>query len=214
MTRTFVTLAVLTLAAGYADAVAFFGLGVFTANMTGNTVLLGGAFAQALLPQLHFSVAVAPLIVSLVCFVFGALLSAVLLRRETRRPPWRTIAVVFTMALLLVAAAAIFRVGGGARLVPCVALLSTVMGLQSVVAVRAGIPGVSTTYVTGTLVTAMIDFFGDVDDPHRREQGRPNALTWVLYLVGALLGAAALAVLGERSLWPVAVVVALLLPVV
>ena len=46
--RSVVTLAALTVVSGFVDAVSFLGLGhVFTANMTGNVVLLGFAAAGA-----------------------------------------------------------------------------------------------------------------------------------------------------------------------
>jgi uncharacterized membrane protein YoaK (UPF0700 family) len=209
-----VLLSAFTLAAGYSDAVAFFGLGVFTANMTGNTVLLGGALAARFVPHFPGMLSLELPAISILCFATGACLAAFTLRGETGRPPVRTMAIVGFTVALLVAAALAFTRDSGARLTPvCVALLSTVMGLQSVVAVRLGVPGVSTTYVTGTLITAIVDFFGSTPGAEKRRQGVPNLWTWALYLAGATAGTLGLGLLGDRALWPAAVVVALLIPV-
>ena len=211
--RSFVLLSMFTLVAGYSDAVAFFGLGVFTANMTGNTVLLGGALAARFVPHLPGAFSLELPAISVLCFVAGATAAALALRGETGRPPVRTMAVVGVTAALLVAAALLFTRDAGSRFTPlCVALLSSVMGLQTVVAVRAGVPGVSTTYVTGSLITAIVDFFG-ASEPGKRAQGIPGASTWALYLCGAVAGTLGLGWLGDRALWPAAVVVALLIPV-
>lgn len=212
--RMLVLLSALTLAAGYSDAVAFFGLGVFTANMTGNTVLLGGALAARFVPHFHGMLSLELPAISILCFVAGASVAALTLRGEMGRPPVRTMAIVGFTAALLVAAAVVFTRDASARLTPlCVALLSTVMGLQSVVAFRLGVPGVSTTYVTGTLITAIVDFLGTPGGADKRGQGVPNVWTWALYLAGAVAGTLGLGLLGERALWPAAVVVALLIPV-
>jgi uncharacterized membrane protein YoaK (UPF0700 family) len=209
-----VLLSVFTLAAGYSDAVAFFGLGVFTANMTGNTVLLGGALAARFVPHFPGMLSLELPAISILCFVSGASLAAFTLRYETGRPPLRTMAIVGFTVALLVAAALAFTRDAGARLTPvCVALLSTTMGLQSIVAVRLGVPGVSTTYVTGTLVTAIVDFLGMPPGTDKLRQGVPNVWTWAIYLAGAVAGTLGLGLLGDRALLPAAVVVALLIPV-
>lgn len=210
--RAFTLLAGLTLVAGYSDALAFFGLGVFTANMTGNTVLLGGALAVRAFPHLPIQVALWPPVLSLGAFVLAALVAAAVLRGERGRPALRTRGVMIAVVLLLGGAALLFHVGPASHALPAIALLSGVMGVQSVVAVRAGVPGVSTTYVTGTLVTAMVDLFGTAPTPERRRAGATNVAAWGLYLLGALLGTAALGWLGDRALWVPAAVVALLLP--
>ncbi|HTA37616.1 MAG TPA: YoaK family protein [Candidatus Acidoferrales bacterium] len=212
--RLLVLLSAFTLAAGYSDAVAFFGLGVFTANMTGNTVLLGGALAARFVPHFQGTLTLELPAVSILCFAAGACLAALVLRGETGRPPVRTMLVVGFAAALLVGAALLFTRNADARLTPlCVALLSSVMGLQSVVAVRLGVPGVSTTYVTGTLVTAVVDFLGVPRALDERREAVPNIWTWALYLGGAAAGTFGLGVLGNQALWPAAVVVALLIPV-
>jgi uncharacterized membrane protein YoaK (UPF0700 family) len=194
--------------------VAFFGLGVFTANMTGNTILFGGALAARFVPHVPGVATIELPAISILCFVLGSALAAFAQRAANAR--LRTTAPAALTALLLVAAALLFSLHQGARTAPCVALLSAVMGLQSVLALRAGVPGISTTYVTGTLVTATMALLG----PAPRGEGRsalrrsaPHAATWALYLAGGIVGTAGLGLLGDRALWPPAVVVALLIPV-
>jgi len=212
--RTTLLLSVFTLAAGYSDAVAFFGLGVFTANMTGNTILFGGALAARFVPHLTGVAGIELPAISILCFVLGSALAAFAQRAGSSR--LRTTAPAVLTALLLVAAALLFDLARGTRTAPCVALLSAVMGLQSVLALRAGVPGISTTYVTGTLVEAMLGLFGPAPPGERRSASlrpAPQTLIWALYLAGGLLGTLGLGLLGDRALWPPAVVVALLIPV-
>jgi uncharacterized membrane protein YoaK (UPF0700 family) len=209
--RTTGMLVALTLCAGYVDAVAFFGLGVFTANMTGNTVLLGGAIAaRALGMHLPGAIGIVLPALSIVAFAVGAVVAAIALRGETGRPPVRTISMLAAIVALFGGAALLRHAGIDAAV--AVALLSAAMGVQSVVAVRAGVPGVSTTFVTGTLVTAIVGLEG-MPTPEPAE-GRINLAIWGCYLVGAVAGTAALRLLGPNALWLPAAVVAVLTLVV
>lgn len=213
--RIYVLLVALTLVAGYADAVAFFSLGVFTANMTGNTVLLGGAIAGRFVPHLPGSIGLALPALSLGAFAGAAWAAARFLRAERGRPPVRTSLVVATLAVMLAIAAVVQHRSAAPAIPWTVALLSLVMGAQSVVAVRAGVNGVSTTFVTGTLVRAIMSLAGSpVRTPASVAEGRANAVVWACYLAGAVLGAVALRMLGPNALWLPAAVVALLLVVV
>ncbi|MGA8534584.1 MAG: DUF1275 family protein, partial [Candidatus Tumulicola sp.] len=105
---------------------------------------------------------------------------------------------------------------GGVPAVPfAVAFLSIVMGAQSIVAVRAGVAGVSTTFVTGTLVRSIMALVGSpVRTGELRAEGRTNVTVWACYLAGAILGAFALRTLGSNALWVTAAVVTVLLAVV
>lgn len=204
--RTIGLLVGLTLSAGYVDAVAFFGLGVFTANMTGNTVLLGGAIAARTLgkPHLPGGIGIALALLSIAAFVAGAFAAGAVVRGETKRPPLRSAALLVGVVAFIVAAGVLHRMPGG-LVGPAVALLSAAMGMQSVVAVRAGVPGVSTTFVTGTLLTAVMDF----GEAGRAPEGGTNAGIWACYLLGAIAGTIALYRLGGNALWPPAAAVAL-----
>jgi uncharacterized membrane protein YoaK (UPF0700 family) len=207
--RTLVLLGGLTLSAGYADAVAFFGLVTFTANMTGNTVLLGAAIARMLTPRFAASVSFGLPALSIASFALGAACAALIYRGEQ---PRRRVGLLAIAAVMLIVAAAFYRYPAGEHGALCIALLSAVMGLQSVVAVRSGVPGVSTVYVTGTLVTAIVDTFSPARMRAPRQEGGLNWTAWLLYLAGAICGAAALDALGDRALWPPAIAVVLLLP--
>ncbi|MBV8491159.1 MAG: DUF1275 domain-containing protein, partial [Candidatus Eremiobacteraeota bacterium] len=181
------TLVVLTLVAGYVDAVAFFGMGVFTANMTGNTVLLAGALAERFVPKRPGEIALTLCVVSIGCFAGGAVAAAFALRDERARPPVRSRAILLVVALLLAFCAYAQHAGGLlARPELTVAVLSAVMGMQSIVAVRAGVPGISTTFVTGTIVRAVSDFEASGREPRLRPEGAVNAIVWACYLAGAL----------------------------
>jgi|ERR1700722_2276027 uncharacterized membrane protein YoaK (UPF0700 family) len=208
--RTLVLLGGLTLSAGYADAVAFFGLGTFTANMTGNTVLLGAAIARGLVPRFAVNVSLGLPALSIATFALGAACAA-LIYRDLQ--PRRRVGLLAVAAAILIVAAAFYRYPAGEHAALCIALLSAVMGLQSVVAVRSGVPGVSTVYVTGTLVTAILDTFARSRTPQMRAEGALNWTAWLLYLAGAVGGATALEALGDRALWPPALAVLLLLPI-
>ncbi len=210
--RTYVLLAVLTLVAGYGDAVAFFGFGVFTANMTGNTVLLGGAIAGRIFGALPGDIGVTLPLISLVAFAGGAITAALLLRGRANFR-WHALWLLAAVAALL-AVTALLQRGHAARALS-VALLSIVMGLQSLLAVRSGVGGVSTTYVTGTIVHAIATLLGRRDpDAVARSEGRANAGVWMLYFAGAFAGTAGLRLLGAGALWVPAGMVALLTAVV
>ena len=198
----------LTLSAGYVDAVAFFRFGVFTANMTGNTVLLGGAIAARALGGVHLpgGIGIVLPLLSIVAFGAGALFASAIARNEIERPPLRS-AALLAFVVALVAATGVFARTSQALVPAAVAVLSIAMGVQSVVAVRAGVPGVSTTFVTGTLLTAIMDF-EEAKPPHPAE-GKTNASIWACYLLGATAGTFALYRLGTNALWLPAAAVAL-----
>jgi uncharacterized membrane protein YoaK (UPF0700 family) len=148
-----VLLILLAIAAGSADGWNYFGLGhAFVANMTGNTVLLGIAvFLNRDL--LH------PCI-SLVCYVAGVGFAALLTRNVREGSSWpRAVSIaLFVESLLLVGAAIGWALIGRAAAQPgstlslnvllgCVAVA---IGMQSGAMLQLRIPGIATTYITGT----------------------------------------------------------------
>jgi uncharacterized membrane protein YoaK (UPF0700 family) len=139
-------------AAGSVDAIGYFGLDhVFTANMTGNMVLLGLALGQG-----HVLEALRNL-VALVGFVLGVGIGALVGERGGKTGEWDSpvtwimwieagILAAFTLAWHL------FSLPHGPRTVDLLILLSAAaMGLQSAGVRRLNLPGVATTYVTGTI---------------------------------------------------------------
>lgn len=210
--RTYILLSVLTLVAGYGDAVAFFGFGVFTANMTGNTVLLGGAVAGRFFGSLPGDIGIVLPVLSLVAFSGGGIAAALFLRGRSVRRKHAFVLLIAVVALL--AATALLQRGTAPRSLS-IALLSVVMGVQSLLAVRSGVGGVSTTYVTGTMVHAIDTLLGrPAGDAIALREGRANAGVWALYLAGAFGGTAGLRLLGPQALWVPAAMVALLMAVV
>ena len=156
-----ILLLVLAVAAGSADGWSYFGLGhAFVANMTGNTVLLGIAvFLHGDL--LHPGIA-------LLCYVAGAALAAFFTRNAREGHGWPR-AVSNTLALesgLLIASAVGWAFAGRRLTEPgtttaldallgCVALA---IGIQSGAMLQLRIPGIVTTYITGTWTNLMRGF--------------------------------------------------------
>ncbi|HYM71220.1 MAG TPA: YoaK family protein [bacterium] len=200
--------------AGYLDAVGYLTLGLFTANMTGNTVLLGifcgegrwGAAGRALL--------------ALALFFAGATLAGVAARRQTRLAGVLTVEAAVLLAGLAYWVVVLGRLRGTVE-VPgafaLIALFSVAMGIQSAAVRRVGEHRVSTTYVTGTLTSLATDLAADLLTGARRSQdgaGRARdggtallAGVWGSYLAGALAGGFAEF---RWSLWAVAAPVAVL----
>jgi uncharacterized membrane protein YoaK (UPF0700 family) len=158
-------LSLLTLVTGLVDAACYLGLGrVFTANMTGNVILLafGAARAQGL-PVLAPTVS---LVVFLVGAATGGRLAASLVGpvgAETPAPlrrRWVTVALL--LELLLVAVAAVVALGlpvggGGARRYVVIGLLAAGLGVQNATVRRLAVPDITTTVLTMTLTGLAAD---------------------------------------------------------
>jgi uncharacterized membrane protein YoaK (UPF0700 family) len=199
-------LLLLSLAAASLDAISYLGLGrVFTAMMTGNTVLLGLALAQGeVLAALRS-------ILALIGFAIGVFVGAIIVERESEPAEWPaavTAALAFeTMILMIVAAS--FTLFGNTRegMVYSLIILSAfAMGVQSAAVRRLGVPGIATTYITGTLTSLMVDLLGWLRSlaarlPASRTEGSNNTekMPWdqrvsllagvvTLYCFGALIG--------------------------
>ncbi len=149
-------LLVLTFTTGLVDAVSYLGLGhVFTANMTGNIVLLGfGLAGGSGLPV------VAPL-VSLGAFLLGAAAGGVLAKRMGDRHR-RQIAVALVVEIALIAVAAVVaaavtirpdRVSGDI----VIALLAVAMGVRNATVRRIGVADLTTTVLTLTITGLAAD---------------------------------------------------------
>jgi uncharacterized membrane protein YoaK (UPF0700 family) len=151
-------LLVLTWAAGNIDAISYFGLGhVFTAMMTGNTVLLGLALAQGeVLAALRS-------ILALVGFSVGVFVGALIVERESEPQDWPAVvtnAIGLEAVILAIFAGTSFLTGGAGVTYFLIFLFATAMGIQSAAVRRLGVPGIATTYITGTLTSLMVDLLG------------------------------------------------------
>jgi uncharacterized membrane protein YoaK (UPF0700 family) len=204
----------LTFSTGLVDAVSYLGLGrVFTANMTGNIVLLGfGIAGSGGLPV------VAP-IVSLGAFLAGSAAGGVLARRTGDRHAQHVagalgIEIGLLLAAALVAAATDVRPGSFAG-DAVIALLALAMGVRNATARRLGVPDLTTTVLTMTLTGLAADSRvagGSGQGSVRRiaavlallAGAVAGALLLEISLVPPLLAAAALAVLVALAYLPVA----------
>jgi uncharacterized membrane protein YoaK (UPF0700 family) len=187
-------LLILTWAAGTVDAVSYLGLGhVFTAMMTGNTVLLGLALAQGELLAAGRSA------LALLGFAMGVVLGAMIVERddaEAEWPPSVSRAFVLEAAILALFAALWFWSGssrGAHSLHALIVVLGAAMGLQAAAVRRLDVPGIATTYITGTITHLFVDVVGwsraaDVPagasgEPIKWEQ-RVGLLAGVLFVYG------------------------------
>jgi uncharacterized membrane protein YoaK (UPF0700 family) len=207
-------LSLLTLVTGLVDAACYLGLGrVFTANMTGNVVLLafGAAGAQGL-PVLGPTV-------SLAVFLAGAAAGGRLAHRHVGpagaqvpapvRRRWVMIALL--AELLLVAVAGVVAVGlpidaGGARRYVVIGLLAAGLGLQNATVRRLAVPDVTTTVLTLTLTGLAADSW--LAGGHSPRAGRRLAAVGLM-AAGALAGALLLRVDVALPVLAAAVVIAL-----
>lgn len=168
----------LAAAAGCIDAASYLGLEqVFTANQTGNTVLLGIALGEG------DGEAILRTAMSVGGFLAGVLVAALILRGlRTGWQPRVNVVLGLEVAVLVLAAI----LWGPLGVIALIALISAAMGLQSAAAQHIGVPGVTTTFVTGTLTriaTRLVDRGGTPPE-------RTPALSWLTYLGGAIAGGA------------------------
>jgi uncharacterized membrane protein YoaK (UPF0700 family) len=201
--------------AGGVDAISYLSLGgVFTANMTGNTVLLGVA-----LGQLERQAAVQSSL-AMVGFLVGVALGARTASRGRHHAVWPP---AFTISLglegvLLAILAVVWHLVGDPAVNPMaraglIVLAALAMGLQSAVARRINISGIATTYITGTLtnlIARLVTEVRGVPAPQASPeqvgaaanavQSVPStgllAATWVMYMGGAAAAAMLISFLG------------------
>lgn len=180
-------LLVLTCAAGLVDAISYLEMGhVFTAMMTGNTVLLALAIGQGeLMAALRSTLA-------LVAFSVGAAGGAMMLRRGRARGEWPAIvtATLAIEAMILGVFGAMWHVKGAAArpddavIVVLIALSGLAMGIQAAAVRHLGVPGVASTYITGTLTSLMAELVTGSATRHLRLL----ASVFLVYGAGALIG--------------------------
>ncbi len=170
--------------------------------MTGNTVLLGIGIASRL-GYLPTSLGVAPPLIAIGAFVVGAVLTVLFMGEgfEGRRAA----ALVAVEGVVIGVAGIAFAFLTADYVVPlCIALVSLMMGAQSVAVSKARIAGISTTYVTGTLVTGVMK--ANSKEPKDHRDAALDGWVWITYLVGATAGAAMLIVFHHHALFPAALI--------
>lgn len=183
-------LGALAFSAGGVDAVSYLGLGhVFTANMTGNTVLLAVAAAE------HSAGRAARSAVALAAFCAGVALW-VLVSRRRRGSRWPDSELpALLLGLLALSAMAIGWAFAGPRPDAAaryllIAASAIAMGLQSAITEASGASGISTTYMTGTLTRAIRGITHKLARGGRADDGtHVRGGLWLVYILGAAAGA-------------------------
>jgi len=144
----------LTWAAGTVDAISYMGLRhVFTANMTGNAVLLGISIGQGQ------GLAATRSLLALVAFIVGVALGALLVQlRSTEGEVARALIwPVAAEAIVLGAFALVWHLPvlphNDVTLYALIALSAIAMGIQSAAVRRLALPGIATTVITGTITS-------------------------------------------------------------
>jgi uncharacterized membrane protein YoaK (UPF0700 family) len=183
--------------AGSVDAISYYGLGhVFTANMTGNSVLLAialGGQASGLIIERN--------IVALAAFLLGTAFGGyiILLKPERSTPAEREWPLEVTIALsaetaLLVLFSVVWELlyfGSRTSFVSSsalaasstyllIAICAVAMGIQSVAISHLGVWGVVTTYITGTylgLITGVVKRVGGRNPKSERSRKMTESQT-------------------------------------
>ncbi|WP_307894444.1 YoaK family protein [Bacillus swezeyi] len=199
----------LCLTAGIVDVIGYLSIGhVFTANMTGNIVLLGLAIGNSLQKTVMYS------LTALLGFIIGVIIASAIFAKQEKSfwPSGVTVTlVVEAFVLLLFACLSLFR--GSAHFL--IILLSIAMGLQTTAARKLDIAGISTTVLTGTLAT----FFEDVTKRTLSINTKKilhtdallRALTIVLYCLGAVIAAIAEPVCPFAVIWlPIVMIIGII----
>jgi uncharacterized membrane protein YoaK (UPF0700 family) len=178
-------LLMLTFTTGLVDGVSYLGLGhVFTANMTGNIVLLGFGIAGGY----HLPV-LAP-VVSLLAFLLGAGIGGVLVRRLSANHPLHVSWAIGSELTLLAVTTAFVAIKtpqtGRLSGYVVIALMALAMGVRNATIRKLAVPDLTTTVLTMTLTGLAADsalFGGDGRGSNRR------VLAVAAMLLGALTGA-------------------------
>lgn len=175
-----------TVATGIVDAASYLALGhVFTANMTGNVVLLGFALAGA--PGLSISRSA----VALLAFLSGAVLGGRVTFDEPSWHRWAGRAFILEAMLLGIAAITAIGIGSGAPvrqtgLDAVIASTGIAMGVRNAIVRKLAVPDMTTTVLTLTITGLAADSRLAGGD-NLRWQRRAAAI--LAMIVGAFAGA-------------------------
>ena len=192
--RPAIDLLLLTWVAGSMDALSYLRTGVFTANMTGNTVVLGLGIVGPDRSHLF------PCAVSILSFAAGALIAAVfLILRGRAADELRDIKAGVALEIPFATAFAVLSwlapQPAPAWIPPLlIAAAACALGIQSVAVRRLKVSGVVTTFISGTITTAIVSFAGTEDRADAAREPRWNspvllAAMFVLYIAAAACGA-------------------------
>ncbi|CAM3474654.1 YoaK family protein [Saccharibacillus brassicae] len=201
-------LLLLCLSAGIVDVIGYIHLGrVFTANMTGNIVILGMSFAHV--TELSF------LRAGLAClgFIAGNAAAAFLLSGSKATGFWPArITLILCIELLFYGlfAALAGPIMSETLLHVLILLLSSAMGMQTTAARKLGIAGISTTVLTNNLASVIEDFIAFCRTAFARKAETRAGIggeTWLrfgavlIYCFGALIAGIAEVQLAFSAIW-------------
>lgn len=147
-------LMLLACVAGSTDVISYYRLGnVFTANMTGNVILLGLSIGNG---ELHTSLL---RLASLAGFIIGVFISALIVELDDEKKEWSyyvKLAIAIESSIICVLALIWLMHDGSLEneILYIAVLLSAIsMGLQSAAIWHLDIPGVVTTFMTGNITS-------------------------------------------------------------
>jgi len=153
-----VMLHIATAITGMIDAISYLALGhVFTANMTGNVVLLGFAVAGA------SGLSITRSLTALIAFLIGALIGGRVATSLTEvfTPNWITTALSLESALLLAATLVAISFGDSSgssfQLYSIIVLTACAMGIRNATVRKMAIPDFTTTVLTLTITGLAAD---------------------------------------------------------
>jgi uncharacterized membrane protein YoaK (UPF0700 family) len=181
-------LILLTGSAGSIDAAIFLKSHVFTANMSGNTIILGLALARL------ESGSVTMALFALCGFCFGAALATWIVKTLGSERGWSR-----RLNRALSVAALLLLLGGAAASVPfqyailvAIALVAAAMGIQSASVQYLAVGGISTNVITSTLTAAVMRLVNVLPFSHRsgtkNQDPQLHLSCWCSYLLGAVVG--------------------------
>jgi uncharacterized membrane protein YoaK (UPF0700 family) len=185
----------MTIVTGLVDAVSFLSLGrVFTANMTGNVVIL--AFATARVPGLS----IARSLTALSSFLVGAIFGGRFMARSGADSQIRFAAQAFLLEVAFLFAASFCAIGYRGRLLEdsfqlfaLIALMALAMGTRNAAVRKLAIPDLTTTVLTLTIT-------GIAADSSIANGNNPRLARRVESVVAMFLGAALGAVIIHYSI--------------
>jgi uncharacterized membrane protein YoaK (UPF0700 family) len=175
-------LMLMSFGSGCMDILSYRFLGhVFTSAMTGNVALMGLDIGQGYLHEATHNLA------AFVCFLGGLVLGAVLLRDNDARRGLRHAVAGETVLLIAFAVAWPLRIAESVY--GLIGISAVAMGIQSAVAQRMGVAGVTTTYFTGTLTAIVFGLLGrPAAEVHPLRRVKWPLLAFLAYIVGACFG--------------------------
>lgn len=159
-TLRYILLLLLCFTAGLVDVIGYLRLEhVFTANMTGNIVVLGMSLGHLQ------GWAIWRVVTALLGFVAGNIIAAFIIGSDKTPSLWYhrvTTSLIIEWVLLFIFADLSYMPLTDRLILICLACLSMAMGIQTTAARRLGIAGISTTVLTNNLVNAVEDMVAHV----------------------------------------------------